>query len=200
MGVAGTVIIAAGLAVGLSALVALHLLPTGLSPIRNAVSQYGITRYRTGYRVQTLAYAIAGFGAAVGLSQMRGTASTAPVVALCIVFAVARGVISWFPMDEPGSEMTGTGRRHGMLALVAFVSVGVAAEQLGRLLDEDSMHASMASASNVLAVLILVSFVAMAVGRGRSPGYFGLAERGFYLCATAWFVTVAILLVQSVPG
>lgn len=33
-------------------MIILHLLPTGLSPVRNAVSQYGITRYRQGYRIE----------------------------------------------------------------------------------------------------------------------------------------------------
>lgn len=195
MELAGTVIIAVGLAVGVSALVALHLLPTGLSPIRNPVSQYGITRYRAGYRVQTLAYAVAGVGAAIGLSQVRGPASTTVVVALCVIFAATRAAISWFPMDKPGGETTATGRWHRILALVAFGSVGVAAGQLGRLLNHDKTHASLASASDVLAVLILISFLAMAVGRARpAGGYFGLAERGFYLCATVWFVAVALLL------
>ena len=40
------------LAVVVGSLSALHLLPTGLSPVRNAVSQYGITGYRALYRSQ----------------------------------------------------------------------------------------------------------------------------------------------------
>ena len=38
----------AAVAVAVGALVTLHVLPTGLSPVRDAVSHYGITRYRLG--------------------------------------------------------------------------------------------------------------------------------------------------------
>jgi hypothetical protein len=44
----GASLIIAGLSVGVASLVALHLLPTGMSLLRNAVSQYGITAYRAG--------------------------------------------------------------------------------------------------------------------------------------------------------
>ena len=43
------------LAVTVASLGYLHFAPTGLSPVRNAVSQYGITPFRAGYRVATLA-------------------------------------------------------------------------------------------------------------------------------------------------
>lgn len=61
----------AGLALGATAcapaaMIILHLLPTGLSPVRNAVSQYGITRYRQGYRILTVALGVAGLAAVVG--------------------------------------------------------------------------------------------------------------------------------------
>lgn len=101
MQVASATLISAGLTVGLAALVLLHVLPTGLSPLRNVVSQYGISEYRAGYRVQTLAYAVA----AIGIATLPG--SVGVVVALCAIFAAARALISWFPMDAPGATRTG---------------------------------------------------------------------------------------------
>jgi cytochrome bd-type quinol oxidase subunit 2 len=192
MEVVGAVAIALGLAVGLAALVALHVLPTGLSPVRNVVSQYGITPYRSGYRVQTLGYALAGLGAALGLAKLPGP--VALLVALCVVFAVARAAISWFPMDAPGSERTATGSWHGVLAIMAFGSVGIAAASLARLLHQDGTHPAVASASDLLAFLMLVAVVAMVASRRLGGEFSGLAERGFYLCMTAWLVVVAILL------
>ena len=50
--VAGAVPLLA-LAVVVASLVYLHIEPTGLSPLRNAVSQYGITSFKAGYRVAT---------------------------------------------------------------------------------------------------------------------------------------------------
>jgi hypothetical protein len=195
MQIVGAVAIAFGLAVGLTELVMLHILPTGLSPVRNAVSQYGITPYRNGYRVQTLAYAFAGLGAALGLAKLPGP--VAFVVVLCVVFGAARAAISWFPMDAPGGERTTTGSWHGALAIVAFGAIAIAAEGLARLLRQDHIHSAVASASDLLALLMLVTFVAMAVSRQVGGGFFGLAERGFYVCMTAWLAVVAILLVHS---
>jgi hypothetical protein len=195
MEIAGAVTIAVGLAVGLTALVVLHILPTGLSPLRNAVSQYGISPYRNGYRVQTLAYALAGLGAALGLAKLPGP--VAFVVVLCVVFAAARAAIRWFPMDAPGAERTTTGSWHGALAIVAFGAVAIAAEILARLLRQDAIHPALASASDVLSVLMLATFVAMAVSRHLGAQFYGLAERGFYVSMTAWLALVAILLAQS---
>ena len=189
---AGLALIICGLSIGVIALVVLHVLPTGLSPVRNPVSQYGISDHRGGYRVQTLAYGVAGVGAAVGVSGLPGP--TGVVVGLCALFAVARMAISWFPMDVPGTQRTETGRRHGLLAICAFGAVAVAAEQLAKLLTRDHLHPHLASASTVLAILMLVTFVGMGVIRRAGGEYFGLVERCFYGCMTGWLVLVAILL------
>lgn len=192
MQVFGAVLVLTGVSVGLVALVALHLLPTGLSPTRNAVSQYGISAYRSGYRVQTIAYGVAGLGAAIGLGTLRGSAA---LVVLCVLFAVSRLAISWFPMDEPGTTVTTSGRRHGLLAICAFGAMGVAAEVLHNVLHADHLEPRFATASRVLALLMLATFLGMGIAR-RTEGrrYFGLVERGFYLCMTAWLVVAATLL------
>lgn len=191
----GAALLAAGLAVGVVALLALHLLPTGLSPVRDPVSQYGISRYRTGYRVQTLAYAVAGLGAAVGVAALPGT-HTLPVL-LCVAFAAMRAAISWFPMDSPGTPTTVTGRRHGLLAIGAFVSVALAAASLSRALDRSHTDATTAALSGALAALMLAALLAMAVDRRTGGNRFGLVERGFYLGMTAWLVALDVLLATS---
>jgi hypothetical protein len=190
MEVASATLISAGLAVGLAALVLLHFLPTGLSPLRNAVSQYGISEYRAGYRVQTLAYAVAGIGAAIGIAALPG--SVGIVVALCAIFAAARALISWFPMDAPGATRTRTGSRHGVLAIAAFLAAGFASRELVSLLNRDGIHPGIAAASDVLALLMALSLIGMALAR-RTP-YFGVVERAFYVCMTAWLATVAVLV------
>lgn len=188
----GVVLISVGLGVGLLALAALHALPTGLSPVRNPVSQYGISDYRAWYRVQTVAYALAGAGAALGLAAIPNTSRV--LVGLCALFALSRAAISWFPMDLPGGQRTPTGRRHGVLAVVAFAAVGVAAERLSILLGGSGGLPALSRASAVLAVLMLVSFLAMGLDRRSAGGRFGLIERAFYGCMTAWLVVVAVLL------
>jgi len=194
--VIGAVLIALGVLVGVVALLALHLLPTGLSPVRHAVSQYGITRYRAGYRVQTIGYALAGVGAAVGIAALPGKGGLP--VALCAIFAACRAVIGWFPMDAPGTPSTSIGRWHGLLAIGAFVGIGLAAAALSRMLGRGGLDPGATTVSAVLSAVMLVAVVAMSADRRRGAAHFGLIERIFYLAMTVWLVAVALLLAS--PG
>src|ERR1700684_2951149 len=90
--IAAGVVSLLALAVVVASLAYLHIEPTGLSPVRNAVSQYGITPFRSGYRVATIAFAIAGVALAVGIDRATGSRSSAVVVLLAI-FAAARAAI-----------------------------------------------------------------------------------------------------------
>jgi Protein of unknown function (DUF998) len=187
----------AAAAVGLGAVVVLHVLPTGLSPMRNAVSQYGITRYRLGYRVQTIAFAVAASAAAVGLAEAAPGRARA-LIALLVIFALARLVISWFPMDEPGSAPTNTGRMHGLIAIVTFIVIALAAGRLGTVAKQVPGWTTLATVSSVIAWLMVASLVAMMVVRRSArvthstPTYFGAVERVFYLAIVAWFVLVGV--------
>ncbi len=192
---AGVALIASGVSIGVAALVVLHLLPTGLSPLRNPVSQYGITRFKAGYRVQTLAYGLAGAGAAIGIAALPRLSSL--VVLLCCVFAASRAAISWFPMDAPGAERSDTGRHHGQLAMCAFVAVALAAVNLPRMVGHDHIRGEFGATSAVLAAAMLVCLVVMALGRRAGATKFGLAERMFYLGVTAWLVMVAVLVTSA---
>jgi hypothetical protein len=187
----------AATAVGLGAVVVLHLLPTGLSPMRNAVSQYGITRYRLGYRIQTIAFAVAASAASVGLVEAAPGRARA-LIALLVVFALARLVISWFPMDEPGSGPTNTGRMHGVIAIVTFIVIALAAIRLGSVAKQVPGWTTLATVSSVIAWIMVASLIAMMVVRRSArvthstPTYFGAVERVFYLAIVAWFVLVGV--------
>jgi len=187
----------AATAVGVGALVVLHLLPTGLSPMRNAVSQYGITRYRLGYRVQTIAFAVAGAAAAIGLAEAAPGRARA-VIALVVVFAFARLVISWFPMDEPGGERSNHGTMHGLIAIVTFLVIAIAALRLGSVAKQVPGWTTLATVSGAIAWVMVASLIAMMVVRRgarethSTPSYFGAIERVFYLAVVAWLVLVSV--------
>ena len=53
-------------------LVALHFLPTGLDPIRYAVSDYGWSPYHFGYRAMVVLQGVGAILVAVGLGQETG--------------------------------------------------------------------------------------------------------------------------------
>jgi hypothetical protein len=173
----------------------LHLAPTGLSPVRNAVSQYGITPFRAGYRVATLTFAIAAVALALGLHRaLHANKHLGVAIVMLFVFALARALVSWFPMDEPGTPVTTTGRRHGILAIIAFGAVTIAAFRLSNALSDGGRWHSLASVSSVLGWVMLLSLLLLLLARG-APALrerFGAVERCFYVAAIAWFAVFAV--------
>jgi hypothetical protein len=104
----------------------LHFLPTGYDPIRNAVSDYGVGRYRIWHRIAVVSLAAAGFATAIAST---GTIRPEPgsVIAFLTIFALARILIPLFPTDVEGQPHTRTGRVHWVLAITAFASLATAA-------------------------------------------------------------------------
>jgi hypothetical protein len=178
----------------------LHLAPTGLSPVRNAVSQYGITSFRAGYRVATVAFALSALALALGLHRaLQRNGQVRIVIVLLVVFAVARALISWFPMDAPGTPRTATGGRHGLLAIAAFLAATIAAFRLGSALSDGTRWHSLAAVSTALGWAMLACLLAMAFGRGvpRLRARFGAIERGFYVSAIAWFAVFGVACITG---
>lgn len=192
MAVAGVVTLV-GLAGVVGSLGYLHLAPTGLSPMRSAVSQYGITEFRSGYRVATIAFAVAGFGLAFGVDRADAGRGRV-VVALLVVFGVSRAAISWFPMDAPAAPGTATGRTHGLLALAAFAAAMLAALRLGRVLARGGTWHALGPVSTGLGSAMAACLVGMALARSRPPvrARFGAIERAFYVSAIAWFAVFGV--------
>ena len=110
-------------------LISLHLLPTGLDPIRYAVSDYGWTSYHVGYRIMVVLQGVGAILIAVGLGQQTDAKS----LGWLYVYGVVRLLISGFMTDrEPDSlrSLTRTGRIHMLLAGTAFASIAVAASHI----------------------------------------------------------------------
>jgi hypothetical protein len=178
----------------------LHLQPTGLSPLRNAVSQYGITPFRAGYRVATIAFGAAGLALAIGIDRAISASGRTSVVVLLVVFAAARGAISWFPMDAPGLPRTPTGMAHGLLAFAAFASVAAAAFELGHALAHATRWHSLEGVSTALGWAMLACLLGVWLARAHPAvrALFGAIERGFYICAIAWVAVFAFACAASV--
>jgi hypothetical protein len=187
-----------GVAIAIASLVYLHLASTGLSPLHNAVSQYGISKYRAGYRAATIGLGIAGAALAFGVDEVvRGSKGASAAIVLLVVFAVGRLVISWFPMDEPGSPRTSTGQAHGLIAIVTFVSVTAAAFRLGSLLTTEGPWHVLARVSTSFAWAMAACIVGMILGRASVTlhRWFGAIERGFYGAMIGWLAVFAVACV-----
>ena len=183
------------LAVGIAALVVLHISPTGYSPLRDAVSDYGVGRYAWGYRTQVVAIGVAAAIEAGGFAH-DGTAGTAGIVWL-VVYAVSRVAIGWAPTDLPGAQRTPTGRVHALLAIAAFTAIAVATSTIPNDLRGASAWVSWANPLNTLGTLVVVAAVAtaLAVVVPAFRRVFGLVERLLYVTSLAWLVTAGVAFV-----
>ncbi|HEX2856888.1 MAG TPA: DUF998 domain-containing protein [Propionibacteriaceae bacterium] len=176
-------------------LVALHVLPTGLSPMADPVSQYALTRFRAGYAMSAFSAAVAGAAAALILGGLPGGI---PAAELLWVFAAARAVIPAFPMDDPAAEPTRRGRLHNLLATVAFAAVTAASfVAAGAMGPADGPGAS--TATLTAGTVMAIGAVGIVLCRRVVPirRAFGLAERLIYLGFMAWFLVIAVLALAS---
>ena len=110
-------------------LVALHVLPTGLNPIRYAVSDYGWTPYHLGYRTMVVLQGAGALLIAIGLGQQTDAQS----LGWLVIYGIVRLLICGFMIDrEPAGirSMSWTGRIHMLLAGTAFASIALAASSL----------------------------------------------------------------------
>jgi hypothetical protein len=172
---------------------ALHLLPTGLDPTSNPVSQYGRTRFSALYRAQVIASGAGGLLLVAALMSA-GVQRPLPLGALA-AYGLARIAIAANMMDLPGEAPTAAGRNHGLLALVAFLGLAVAAIPIS---DSLARVASSGLSGFLAAAAIAVPVTAvLMVATRSSPSLrrrFGTFERLFYMAAFAWLFLAAISL------
>ena len=201
MVIAIAVISLLGVLVCASCLVYLHIAPTGLNPVRDPVSQYGITDYFTFYRAAALSLGVASLTLAVALLEALTEANAAGIVFL-VILGFARLTIGWVPMDAPGAPRTSTGLRHNLLATAFFASATVAAFLFTGTFAGDPALSGIASASGVLAwaMAVFSALILLTSLVGPLKKYFGLAERLLYVAVLAWVATVAIALIASVAS
>jgi hypothetical protein len=177
-------IAAVGALVCFASILLLHLLPTGYSPTRNAVSDYGVGTYRIWHRIAVLSIA-SGFALAI-VSAGTVKPESDLVIGLLLVFSAALVAIPFFPTDVEGQTLTTKGRIHWALAIVAFGSLAFATGfYKGTSLDDVIGWIVVASACLLIASLI--------VRRIRKA--FPLLERVFYFSMILWFLVTGIELI-----
>jgi hypothetical membrane protein len=172
-------------------LVRVHLLPTGYSPVSNAVSDYGVGPYSRYYRWQTAAIAYAALVLAAAIAR-----TTHPVeqllVFLLLTFAAARLLIPSFPTDLDRSRPTGTGRLHLLLAAAAFASIAWCAAELPHRVDWPHLHGLLVVLGWIVIATAVACGLAATVLRRLAEPYFGLVERIFYAAMLVWFLVVSL--------
>ena len=170
-------------------LITLHFLPTGLDPIRYAVSDYGWTSYHLGYRTMVVLQGVGAILIAVGLGQQTDVKS----LGWLYVYGVVRLLVSGFMTDrEPESlrSLTRTGRIHMLLAGTAFVSIAVAASHL----DWTGRPVVLDPLGWLVSATAIATGAAIVVPRIRRVGL-GLIERTHYASAITWLIVVSASVV-----
>jgi formate-dependent nitrite reductase membrane component NrfD len=194
-----SVIASVAMGIGAAALVLLHLLPTGYNPIRDAVSDYAIGRYRAVFWVFTTAGAVSGFALALALARSNPSKPTL-TIAMLLLSGCARLLIPLFPTDQDGNRFqTLKGTIHMVLAVVIFAAIAVAASNLGGTLGrEPAWHAVNGLVDGWLPWVITGSAIAtgLAIRGPRIRRMFGLIERLYYLSSITWFLVVSIELAR----
>jgi hypothetical protein len=170
-------------------LIALHFLPTGLDPIRYAVSDYGWTSYHLGYRTMVVLQGLGAILIAVGLGQQTDVKS----LGWLYVYGVVRLLVAGFMTDrEPESlrSLTRTGRIHVLLAGTAFASIAVAASHL----DWTGKPAVLGLLGWIVSATAIATGTALVVPPIRRLAL-GLIERTHYASAITWlnFVSASII-------
>ncbi len=179
-------------------LVLLHILPTGYDPVRDAISDYGVGRYRRYFWGQLLAGGLACIGVALALTGLHPYVPTF-VVAMLLANAVARFLMPAFPTDQSGNRFaTTTGTIHMVLAIVAFAAVAAAATGLNGLFAHYPEWNGVKGLVVTLGWLVLAGAVgcALALVGPRLKQIFGLIERAFTLAVIAWLYVISIELIR----
>ena len=175
---------------------ALHVLPTGYNPARNAVSDYGVGQYAPLFRVSLWAGSIAVAALPVGLALGVGAP---PLASSDLVFlglvAVSRVGESLFPTTVEGERLTRTGAFHYVFAIVTFGFTYTAISGLTPVLvklhpwhSDKGLLTWLAGATLVGLILVVATLLP------RLRRVFGLCERFFLLVTYAWLVLVALQL------
>jgi hypothetical protein len=170
-------------------LIALHFVPTGLDPVRYAVSDYGWTSYHVGYRTMVVLQGLGALLIAIGL----GRQTDAKSLGWLYVYGVARLLVSAFMTDrEPESlrSLTRTGRIHILLAGTAFASIAVAASHL----DWTGKPAVLGPLGWLVAATAIATGTAIVVPPIRRVAL-GVIERAHYAAAITWLIVVAASIV-----
>ena len=175
------------------ALVYVHTRRTGHDPVRDAVSDYGVGRYRVWYRAAAITLGIAGILLALAIAA---TVRPEPLllIVLLVVFGVARIAIVRFPVDLDRRPPSRTGRIHRLLAAVAFVTIAIVAAKLPRSVLGDPSWAGIDGVLRTIGWLVVAAALATGLGLRLASlrPFFGLLERLLYVAMLTWFMTVSL--------
>lgn len=179
---------------------ALHVVPSGYSPIRHAVSDYAVGPTRRLSTAMTWTTVITWLSLAAAISASLPTWSyrnTATM--LLLVLAAIFAILPFVPTDVEGEKRTTRGIMHYVLAIAWFA---IAYSLTGDMSRYAAAHwggtaGSVATALHWAALISLIALIAALVVPGLRK-FFGLAERIFIAAISVFYLLTAVgLLINA---
>ena len=180
--------------------VVLHILPTGYNPIRHAVSDYAIGKYRRWFQVRLWLNALGSLALAGALFILPGTPPLALFDLIFLILLVpARLGVALFPTDLEGKPRTRSGILHYLFAIISFALVYTVVRDMTPVLQTSPAWSPIRGVLCFLAILVLPALIAVIVTLLPAlRRIFGLFERIFLLTTTGWLLLVSVFLLLKV--
>lgn len=180
----------------LGVFVVLHLLPTGYSPVRHAVSDYAVGKYgplfRAGLYASSLGVLALAFALIVGVGSP--TLATRDLIYLLLI-PVTRVGMTLFPTNLEGQRTTATGLIHYVFAIAAFTFTYLAISETTAALRGLDPALWLQTPLRWIAWLVGPALVLVIITMLRPlRRIFGLFERLFLLSTNIWFLLAAVLV------
>jgi hypothetical protein len=182
----------------LALFVAWHLLPTGYSPIRNAVSDYAVGGYGRLFRYGLWASSVGVLALAFALLvNVKSPPLAARDLIYLLLIPVARVGMSLFPTDVEGRRLSRTGLLHYVFAIAAFTFTYLVISETTPVLRNLEPAPWLSTSLRVVAWAVApeLALVVVTMLRPLRRRVFGLFERLFLLTTNVWFLLVAGLLI-----
>lgn len=181
------IVIAIGTVIGLAALIALQLLPTGVNASEELVFRYGFSKYSWLYRMYATGFGIASIAAAIAVHQAVEFKPNA--TGWFTVFALSQLLDGWLPRDEPGKTDNYSTRARGIIILTRNYYYFFALFFTTKIANTTNSRPVVNYAHDLTFVLIIgaLFLFGMTIRDGlsnyRGTNWFGLMERVVLLLA-----------------
>lgn len=188
---------AAAAVVGVGVYVAVDVLLVFLRPhfsvLHNAESDYGSAgRWGWVMNVNFVLRCALSLAVVYALSRVAASRRIRPALWLLGIWAVASGLLAFFPDDPVGTKTIGAAAKtHGLLALIAFLCVLVGTIWASRVLRREPGWAPVATMLYVLSWLCIVPILLLVHTKLKAHSLGGLWEKTFLGMELAWFLIVA---------
>jgi hypothetical protein len=173
----------AGIASSFLCLVALHILPTPVNPLSDAICDHASYRYGQFFNAQGIATGMSGLCLAALIVKSVHGVSRFGLVAL-LVFSISRLALFFFPSDVKPPR-TARGIVHMVLDVIMFIGISYATGFLSYSRQFARMNVALCVTAVLTETFVTLTAIVLAVPCLRK--FMGLNERFLYCSILLWF-------------